>query len=98
MTIQGKDPIPASRHRFGELMAAARAAFGMALGEPGQLGGGKTQNVTSRARTPTPKDRTTEPSKTSGDQLTFRKQCAIGVLVPESVLTVAILPQLGQNY
>ncbi len=33
VTIKGKDPIIASRHRFGELMAAAQAALGMALGQ-----------------------------------------------------------------
>lgn len=47
VTIHGKDPILASRHRFGELMAAAQAAFGMALSELWQLRGGKPQNVTT---------------------------------------------------
>jgi crotonobetainyl-CoA:carnitine CoA-transferase CaiB-like acyl-CoA transferase len=46
VTIRGKDPIIASRHRFGELMAAAQAAFGMAVGELWQLRGGKPQDVT----------------------------------------------------
>jgi hypothetical protein len=50
VTIQGKDPILASRHRFGELMAAAQAAFGMALGELWQLRGGKPQDVTTNVR------------------------------------------------
>ncbi len=49
-TIQGKDPILASRHRFGELMAAAQAAFGLALGELWQLRGGKPQDVTTSVR------------------------------------------------
>lgn len=47
ITIQGKDPILASRHRFGELMAAAQAAFGMALGQLWQLKGGQIQDVTT---------------------------------------------------
>lgn len=47
VTIHGKDPIMASRHRFGELMAAAQAAFGMALSELWQLRGGKPQNVST---------------------------------------------------
>jgi hypothetical protein len=47
VTIKGKDPILASRHRFGELMAAAQAAFGMALSEIWELRGGKAQNVTT---------------------------------------------------
>jgi crotonobetainyl-CoA:carnitine CoA-transferase CaiB-like acyl-CoA transferase len=50
VTIQGKDPILASRHRFGELMAAAQSAFGMALSELWQLRGGKPQNVTTSVR------------------------------------------------
>lgn len=50
VTIQGKDPVLASRHRFGELMAAAQAAFGMALGELWQLRGGKPQSVTTSVR------------------------------------------------
>ncbi len=45
VTIEGKDPVLASRHRFGELMAAAQAAFGMALGDLWQLRGGKPQDV-----------------------------------------------------
>lgn len=47
VTIQGQDPVLASRHRFGELMAAAQAAFGMALGDLWQLRGGKPQDVTT---------------------------------------------------
>ena len=50
MTIQGKDPILASRHRFGELMAAAQAAFGMARGEIWTQRGGKPQDVTTNVR------------------------------------------------
>ncbi|MGH7925006.1 MAG: CoA transferase [Candidatus Binatus sp.] len=50
VTIQGKDPILASRHRFGELMAASQAAFGMALGELWELRGGKPQSVTTNVR------------------------------------------------
>lgn len=48
--IEGKDPVMASRHRFGELMAAAQAAFGMALGELWQQKGGKPQSVTTNVR------------------------------------------------
>ncbi len=47
VTIRGKDPILASRHRFGELMAASQAALGMALSNLWQLRGGKPQNVTT---------------------------------------------------
>jgi hypothetical protein len=47
VTILGNDPILASRHRFGELMAAAQAAFGMALSQLFELKGGKPQNVTT---------------------------------------------------
>ncbi|HTW89360.1 MAG TPA: CoA transferase [Candidatus Binataceae bacterium] len=50
VAIQGKDPILASRHRFGELMAASQAAFGMALGELWQLRGGKPQSVRTNVR------------------------------------------------
>jgi crotonobetainyl-CoA:carnitine CoA-transferase CaiB-like acyl-CoA transferase len=49
-TIQGQDPVLASRHRFGELMAAAQAAFGMALNEIWQLRGGKPQTVTTNVQ------------------------------------------------
>lgn len=41
VTISGKDPVIASRHRPGEIMAAAQAAFGMALGNLWELKGGK---------------------------------------------------------
>lgn len=47
VNIKGKDPVLASRHRLGEVMAAAQAAFGMALGEIWQLRGGKPQDVTT---------------------------------------------------
>ncbi len=50
VTIQGKDPVLASRHRFGELMAASQAAFGIALSQLWQLRGGKPQNVTTNVR------------------------------------------------
>lgn len=50
VTIRGKDPVLASRHRFGELMAAAQAAFGMALGNLWQMRGGKPQSVTTSVR------------------------------------------------
>ena len=45
--IKGKDPVLASRHRFGELMAAAQAAFGMSLSDLWALRGGKCQDVTT---------------------------------------------------
>lgn len=44
-TITGADPVLASRHRFGELMAAAQAAFGLALGELWVARGGAPQDV-----------------------------------------------------
>lgn len=50
LTIAGKDPILASRHRFGELMAAAQTAFGMGLGRLWELRGGKPQNVTTSVK------------------------------------------------
>ncbi len=50
VTIHGKDPILASRHRFGELMAAAQAALGMALSDLWQLRGGNPQSVTTSVK------------------------------------------------
>ncbi len=50
VTIQGKDPVLASRHRFGELMAAAQAAFGIALSEIWERRGGKPQTVMTDVR------------------------------------------------
>lgn len=50
ITIRGKDPILASRHRFGELMAAAQAAFGMGLSDLWELRGGAVQDVTTDVR------------------------------------------------
>jgi crotonobetainyl-CoA:carnitine CoA-transferase CaiB-like acyl-CoA transferase len=50
VTIQGQDPILASRHRFGELMAGAQAAFGMGLGTLWQMRGGAAQNVTTSVK------------------------------------------------
>jgi crotonobetainyl-CoA:carnitine CoA-transferase CaiB-like acyl-CoA transferase len=49
-TIQGQDPVLASRHRFGELMAAAQAAFGIALSEIWQMRGGAPQTVATNVR------------------------------------------------
>jgi crotonobetainyl-CoA:carnitine CoA-transferase CaiB-like acyl-CoA transferase len=45
LTITGQDPVLASRHRFGELMAAAQAALGLALGEIWISRGGAPQSV-----------------------------------------------------
>ena len=45
VTITGQDPVLASRHRFGELMAAAQAAFGVALGELWIGRGGAPQSI-----------------------------------------------------
>lgn len=45
ITIEGKDPIIASRHKFGELMAASQAALGMGLGRLWEMKGGKPQDV-----------------------------------------------------
>lgn len=50
VSIQGKDPYLASRHRFGELMAAAQAAFGMALSDIWVQRGGQPQSVTTSVR------------------------------------------------
>ena len=47
ITIHGKDPILASRHRFGELMAAAQSAFGMAVSHLWELKGGNPQDITT---------------------------------------------------
>lgn len=50
VSIRGQDPVLATRHRFGELMAAAQAAFGMGLGHLWELRGGAPQNVTTNVR------------------------------------------------
>lgn len=50
VTIRGRDPVLASRHRFGEVMAAAQAALGMALSDLWELRGGKCQDVTTDVR------------------------------------------------
>ncbi len=50
LTISGADPVMASRHRFGELMAAAQAAFGLALGELWVGRGGAPQDVSTDVR------------------------------------------------
>lgn len=47
VTVRGAEPILASRHRFGELMAAAQAALGMNLGRIWQRRGGAAQDVTT---------------------------------------------------
>ena len=46
VTIRNRDPLLASRHRFGELMAAAQASLGMCLGDIWQRRGGAVQDVT----------------------------------------------------
>ncbi len=43
--VRGADPVLASRHRFGELMAGAQAAFGVALGQLWISRGGKPQKI-----------------------------------------------------
>jgi hypothetical protein len=50
VTIAGKDPILASRHRFGEVMAAAQAALGMDLSDLWLLRGGNPQSVTTSVK------------------------------------------------
>ncbi len=45
VTITGKDPVLASRHRFGELMAATQASLGMNLGDIWQQRGGEVQSI-----------------------------------------------------
>ena len=45
VAITGQDPVLASRHRFGELMAASQASLGMALGDIWQQRGGQVQDV-----------------------------------------------------
>lgn len=49
VTIRNRDPLLASRHRFGEVMAAAQASLGMNLGEIWQRRGGAVQDVTTDA-------------------------------------------------
>lgn len=49
VTIRNQDPLLASRHRFGEVMAAAQASLGMNLGEIWQRRGGAVQDVTTDA-------------------------------------------------
>lgn len=49
VTIRHRDPLLASRHRFGELMAAAQASLGMNLGEIWHRRGGDVQDVTTDA-------------------------------------------------
>lgn len=49
VTIRNQDPLLASRHRFGEVMAAAQASLGMNLGEIWQRRGGGAQDVTTDA-------------------------------------------------
>ena len=50
LTITGADPVLASRHKFGELMAAAQAGFGLALGQIWRAKGGAVQDVTTDVR------------------------------------------------
>lgn len=49
VTIRNRDPLLASRHRFGEVMAAAQASLGMNLGEIWHRRGGSVQDVTTDA-------------------------------------------------
>lgn len=49
ITIRNADPLLASRHRFGEVMAAAQAALGANLGELWVRRGGNPQDVTTDA-------------------------------------------------
>jgi crotonobetainyl-CoA:carnitine CoA-transferase CaiB-like acyl-CoA transferase len=49
VTIRNEDPLLASRHRFGEVMAAAQASLGMNLGEIWQRRGGDVQDVATDA-------------------------------------------------
>lgn len=49
VTIRNQDPLLSSRHRFGEVMAAAQASLGMNLGEIWQRRGGGVQDVTTDA-------------------------------------------------
>jgi hypothetical protein len=76
-TIQGQDPVLASRHRFGELMAAAQAAFGMALNEIWQLRGGKPQTVTTNVQNATSTMESPSCVRTGGS-------CRLPIMAPAS--------------
>ncbi len=51
VTIRNQDPLLASRHRFGEVMAAAQASLGMNLGDIWARRGGDVQDVSTDAHT-----------------------------------------------
>ncbi len=71
LTIRGADPILASRHRFGELMAAAQTAFGLALGELWLARGGNAQSVTTDVRSAVHQHHGITYMRQNGRQLPF---------------------------
>jgi crotonobetainyl-CoA:carnitine CoA-transferase CaiB-like acyl-CoA transferase len=85
ITIAGKDPVLASRHRFGELMASAQAALGMTLGELWQLRGGKPQDVKVSVENAVHQHHGIAYMRQNGRQLPFTDYAAgIGVDSPMS--------------
>jgi len=85
VTIQGKDPVLASRHRFGELMAASQAALGMALGQIWQMRGGEPQDVTTNVENAVHQHHGIAFMRQNGRQLPFTDYGAgVGVDSPMS--------------
>jgi crotonobetainyl-CoA:carnitine CoA-transferase CaiB-like acyl-CoA transferase len=78
ITISGKDPILASRHRFGELMTAAQSAFGMALGHLWELRGGGPQDIQVSVRNAVHQHHGIAFLRQNGRQLPFSDYGTVG--------------------
>jgi hypothetical protein len=78
LTIRGADPVLASRHRFGELMAAAQAAYGMALGELWRDRGRDPQPVTTDVRNAVHQHHAIAYLRQNGRQLPFTDYASAG--------------------
>jgi len=83
--IDGKDPVLASRHRFGELMAASQAALGIALGKIWMQRGGTVQDVTTNVKNAVHQHHGIAYMRQNGRQLPFTDYGAtVGVDSPLS--------------
>lgn len=71
VTITGKDPILSSRHRFGEVMAAAQAASGIALAGIWKSKTGEGQDVTTDVNLAVHQHHSIHFMRQNGQKLTF---------------------------
>jgi crotonobetainyl-CoA:carnitine CoA-transferase CaiB-like acyl-CoA transferase len=83
VTIKGKDPVLSSRHRFGEVMAAAQAALGVALGAIWKAQTGQGQDVTTDVELAVHQHHSIHYMRQNGRKLNFVDDPSVFLLTKE---------------